>query len=447
MKLPTRRTLLISLSAASLLPACAGGSDSGEPLPTAARDPEPETWRPEGEEDESLFPWGIQVGDATESGAILSVETTAKALTLVIMQGAFGAWVEVDRRDGLAPVSGHLTIELTELSADTAWSVVFYDPSGARSAPARFRTALAAGEQRVVVFGATSCLGGNRPWPSLTRAAEQRYDFFCLLGDTVYADGSQSSEDYRAHWSRAMTTAGMRDLTASTSLVVTWDDHEVSNNYSLSDPGTKARFEAALEQFGNALPRRAGQGVAGIWRSLSWGDALEVFVLECRAERDPAQGIYLSQEQLDWLKAGLSASTARFKIILNSVPITDYYDAIVDIAEEDRWSGFPEQREEILRHTVDIPGVLWVSGDLHWGSISHVDPLGGIAAEQYEVLAGPGGSFLNIAADLVVNRDQYPVLFAAWNHTRFVCDPGTGEVEVSFIGDEGEVLHQLVLVL
>jgi alkaline phosphatase D len=373
------------------------------------------------------------------------VETTGTSLTLVIMQGASESWVEVDRQDGLIPEAGHLNIELSDLSADTAWSVVFYDASGVRSAPARFRTAVSDGEQRVVVFGATSCLGGNRPWPSLTRAAEERYDFFCLLGDTVYADGSQTTEDYQAHWNQAMSTEGMRDLTASTSLVVTWDDHEVANNFSMSDPNITAKFDIALERFGNALPRRPGQGIAGIWRKLSWGDVLDIFVLECRAERDPAQGIYLSPEQLSWLKDGLTASTARFKIILNSVPITDYFDALADLAEDDRWSGFPEQREEILSHTADIPGVLWISGDLHWGSINQVDPVGGIAADQYEVLTGPGGSFLNIAADLVVNREQYPVLFAAWNHTRFVCDPGTGVVVVSFIGDEGDVLHELEL--
>ena len=150
---------------------------------------------------------------------------------------------------------------------------------------------------------------------------------------------------------------------------------------------------------------------------------------------------------MDWLKSGLSASTARFKIILNSVPITDFYDAIGAVAEEDRWSGYPEQRAEILAHTEDIPGVLWVSGDLHWGAVSQVDPVGGSAATQSEVLVGPGGSTLNVVAELVVQREQYPVLFAAWNHTRFTCDPFSGSVQVAFIGDDGAILHELALQL
>lgn len=443
MKHPSRRTVLISLSAASLLPACGRSSDTGTaPEATPVRDPEPDPWAPDGTEDDSVFPWGVQVGDATDSGALLSVETTAKSLTLVVMQGSDGEWREVDREEGLTPEDGHLQIELTDLSPDTAWSVVFYEPGGARSAPARFRTALAAGDARVVVFGATSCLGGNTPWPSLSQAAAERYDFFCFLGDTVYADGSTTAADYQWHWDAAMSTGGMRDLCQSTGLIVTWDDHEVDNNWSWQDAGIEERFQNALDWFGRALPHRTGQGVAGIWRKLSWGDTLDVFVLECRAERSAADGVYLSRAQLDWLKAELSASPARFKIILNSVPITDFYDAIGLLAEEDRWSGFPEQREELLTHAADIPGVLWVSGDLHWGTLSQVDPDGGVAADQHEVLAGPGGSFLNIAADLVVNREQYPILFAEWNHTRFSCDPGTGVVSVSFIGDDGSVLYE-----
>jgi alkaline phosphatase D len=445
---PTRRSVLVSLSAAALLPACSGGSDTGNAAEaTPVRDPEPDPWTPEGQEDEELFPWGVQVGDATDAGAILSVQTAAESLTLVVMVAQDGAWVEVERREGLASEDGVLQIELTDLSADTAWSVALYTPDGTRSAPARFRTALAAGDARVVVFGAVSCIKGNHPWPSLSHAAQERYDFFCLLGDTIYADGSQSIEDYQAHWDVAMTTAGMRDLCQSVSLIATWDDHEVGNNWTWQDEGIEALFAAGLDRFDRAIPHRAGGGIAGIWRKLSWGDVLDVFVLESRAERVLEEGIYLSREQLDWLKAGLSASTARFKIILNSVPITDYYDALGSLAEEDRWSGYPEQREELLTHTADIPGVLWISGDLHWGAINSVDPVGGIAAAQWEVLAGPGGSPLNIAAELVVSREQYPVLFAAWNHTRFSCDPGTGVISVSFIGDDGAVIHELDLQL
>ena len=44
---------------------------------------------------------------------------------------------------------------------------------------------------------------------------------------------------------------------------------------------------------------------------------------------------------------GLQASTARFKIICNSVPICDMDDVYFGIAADDRWDGHQAQRSEI----------------------------------------------------------------------------------------------------
>ena len=446
---PTRRAVVVSLPLLAVAcgrsdkgsPADSGGDDTGAGSVTPVRDAEPAPWSPEGTEDTDAFPYGVQVGDAADSSAVVSVRTSETTVTMILVMAQDGAWQEVERRTDLPVEAGGAVVVLEGLAADTAWSVVFLaeDGAGRRSAPARFRTALGAADWRVVTFGATSCLGGNEPWPNLSHAADARYDFFCLLGDTVYADGADTPEDYAAFWDHAMRVQGMRDLSASTSLIATWDDHEIDNNWAWTEAGIAARFEAGLAAFSAHLPRSAGQGTAGIWRRLTWGTVLEVFVLECRAERDAAAGIYLSQAQLDWLKAGLSASPARFKIILNSVPITDLYDVVNTIAEDDRWSGFPEQREEILGHIAasGISGVLWVAGDVHFGAVCTVDPEGGTAAGQWEVIAGPSGSTLNIAAELVQPTAQFPVLFAAWNHTRFTCDPGLGTILVEFVGDDG----------
>lgn len=454
----TRREVMAALPLLAI--ACKGrdraqDSDSGMgegALPTPLRDAEPAPWLPEGTEDTDTFPYGVQIGDASASGAEVSVHTSAAQVTLVLVMAQEDAWLEVERRTGLLVEEGRLRITLSALAADTAWSLVFYaegDAEQRRSVPSRFRTAAGEGDWRVVTFGATSCLGGNLPWPNLTEAAAARYDFFCLLGDTVYADGSETHADYAAHWDRALRVQGMRDLCASTSLIATWDDHEVDNNWSWQDAGIEARFGAALDTFSAHLPRSAGEGRAGLWRRLSWGSVLEVFVLDCRAERDPDAGLYLSAEQMAWLKQGLSQSEARFKIILNSVPITDMYDVFNVISEEDRWSGFPAQRAEILAHLVEegIGGVLWVAGDVHLGAVCTVDrPAArggaGVATEVWEVIAGPSGSTLNIVAELVEPTAQFPVLFAAWNHTRFTCDPGEGSILVEFVGDSGEILAE-----
>lgn len=453
---PTRRRVLISVPALSLAAACGGkgdsaaGDDTGM-LAAPDREPEPEPWSPDGTVDEAAFPYGVQIGDATTSGARLSVHTTETTVAIAVAMATESGWEEVDRQEGIAVEGGFVQLDLDGLVADVAWSVAVYAADGARRAQvSRFRTATAGDDFRVVVFGASSCFGGNEPWRTLSRAAEERLDFFCLLGDSVYADGSVSEDDYDLHWSHTMSQQGMKDLCASTSLVVTWDDHEVDNNWLWAETSrVEEKFASGLARFSAHLPRSEGSGRAGIWRKLSWGAVLDIFVLECRAERDPDAGVYISTEQMDWLKSGLSESGARFKIILNSVPISDLYPIFANAQLSDRWSGYEGQRTEILSHIVDngIEGVVWLAGDIHLAATCTVGQTGQLADGMHEIIAGPGGSFLNIVADLVVDYDeqQFPILFAEWNYTRISCDPGTGIVGVQYIADDGSVLAEIDL--
>jgi alkaline phosphatase D len=418
--------------------------DTGAGTPTRA--PEPAPWDAPGTEDTAAFAWGVQSGDTTTDMALVSIRTTEQLVTLVLMEGVEDTWVEVERVEGLVPDDRVVQVSFEGLQPDTAYSFTAYaaDPSR-RSPVGRFRTALPAGVARVVTFGAVSCIGGNEPWPSLSHAAAENLDFFCLLGDTIYADYGTDAFQYETKWDTALSTQGLRDVTASTSLIATWDDHEVANNYSFeTTEGIDALFPEGLAAFRRALPLGVGPG-GGIWRKLSWGPTLDVLVLDCRGER--RDGNYISVAQMDWLKAELLSSTARFKIVLNSVPITDLSAIFGSAQQSDRWSGYPTQRAEILSHIRDngVEGVLWITGDVHYAQIGRVDPAGGVGEDQWEVLAGPGGSTLNAIVEAFVGSEQYPVIFAQWNWARFTCDPGAGTITVTYIGDDGGVLAEKVL--
>ncbi len=448
----TRRRVLVggaSLGALSLVgceTAAKPAPETGDTGSTPVRAPEPDPWAAPGTEDALAFAWGIQVGDATTSTAVVSVRTTEQSLVLVVAEADGDGWVELERVEDLVPDDGVVQVTLEGLAAETVYSVVAYAPDGDRRSPVgRLRTALGADDWRVVTFGAVSCLAGNHPWPSLSFAAAEKLDFFCLLGDTIYADYDPDPFLYETKWETALSTAGLRDLTASTSIVVTWDDHEVANNYSFDEDGIEEKFDEGLVAFRRALPQTQGPGGTGIWRKLSWGAVLDVFVLDCRGER--RDGDYISVEQMGWLKDGLSTSTARFKIVLNSVPITDLTAIFGAAQDEDRWAGYPTQREEILAHIRDnaIGGVLWVTGDVHYGQLGRVDPAGGTAEDQWEVLVGPGGSRLNAIVEAFVGSEQYPIVFAQWNWTRFTCDPGAGTITVTWIGDDGATIQEQVL--
>ncbi len=436
--------------------ACTGGEADDDATPsgddddtaTKVRSPEPPPWEAPGTEDPAAFAWGVQSGDVTDSAVLLSARTTEPSLLLSWQRAEGETWVTGGSQE-VTVAEGVARVELSGLQADTAHAYAFTTPDGGRrSRVGRFRTALAGDGNRVIRFAATSCLGDDNPgFPSLSQVAEEAPDFLLLLGDTVYANAT-TVEEYREFWKTALASTGLADATASTSIVATWDDHEIRNDWSWDlFPGEEdaAQFEAALSAFREALPQREGPGGTGIWRLLSWGETLDLFVLDSRGER--RDGRYVSVEQMDWLKQGLSTSHARFKVILNSVPITDFYDMMYELNASDRWQGFPSQRDEILNHIEDeaLTGVVWLSGDFHMGAVSHIGRPGDLADGQWEVLTGPTGSTVNPLATLYPESEQYPLLVDFWNTVLIEADPGLGTMEIRFVGDDGSVMAETVL--
>ncbi|MCB9765318.1 MAG: alkaline phosphatase D family protein [Alphaproteobacteria bacterium] len=447
---PNRRQFLASATAAAVLPACADDplDDSGGPTAAPSRDPEPAPWDAPGRWDEASFAWGVRIGDATSDTALVACRSAEPALTLVLMRADGDEWVQERRFHCPAPINGVTQVGLVNLAADAAYSLAFYAADGERrSEVARFRSALGPGGYRVLRFGATSCLGSENPdWESLNHAAAEAFDFFLLLGDTVYADGAYTVEEYRAYWERAFATPSLRSLSNSTSLVATWDDHEVGNNWILGETVTVEQVENATLAFREDVPMQVGPGGSGLWRTLRWGEVLQLFVLDCRGERDVDQ--IVSPEQLLWLVDALAISTARFKVVLSSVHFTDHSALFGTLFDEDRWQGYPAQRQVALEAALATPGVVFVTGDLHYGGLATVSPPGVDGDDLYEVAAGPSGSFINPIAELFQgDRAQYPVLLGTWSYCLFEADPGTGTLRVAFVDDQGTILADETLTL
>lgn len=414
--------------------------------------PEPPVWIPDGELDEVAFAFGVQTGDATLDTVLVSVRTLEPTVTLVVVKGVEDGWEEVQVHEGLVPDNKVVQLELFELVPDTTYAVAFYAEDGTdrRSPPARLRTALYPEYHRVVRFGATSCLGGNRPWPNLTWAAFEKLDFFVFLGDTIYADPDwgDSDFDHEADWEEALIQQGMKDVTQSTSMISTWDDHEVRNDWRGDDSDMPAFKDTALDAFRRAMPMRYGPGTESqLWRKLTWGDTIELFVLDCRSERFGDD--YISPEQMDWLKTGLVDSAARFKIVCNSVPICDMDDVYFGIADDDRWDGYPTQREELLSWIRDtgVQGVLFIAGDFHWGAVASIGRPGFDYDDQWEVFCGPGGSTINPLMLLVQPNDHYTQVIKQHNVTLFEADPDAGTIRVRFVSDSGDVIAEQTLLV
>jgi alkaline phosphatase D len=129
----------------------------------------------------------------------------------------------------------------------------------------------------------------------------------------------------------------IRRFNAEVPQIWQWDDHEVVNNWS---PGKQlderyqekdihtlvGRARKAWLEY-SPMRLQAADGGGRIYRKLSYGPMLDVFVLDMRSYRGAnddnlgAAKPFLGREQLDWLKRGLKHSKAQWKVIAADMPI------------------------------------------------------------------------------------------------------------------------------
>jgi alkaline phosphatase D len=360
--------------------------------------------------------------------------------------GGYGPRV-FDMTVAAAP-GGYVHVDVPGLTAGRRYRYAFFETMDgapvARSAIGRFRAAIAADTEETVLIGACSCTYNPfRPQTLEHAGTREDLDLFLLLGDTSYNDGSDSVDEYRDKWEESLGREGYLAVRAATSVLATWDDHEVDNNWN-PETFDMAQAARARQTFFESLPlRRDATTPDRIWKRIRWGRTVEVFVLDCRGERVPStrmgpMATYMSRAQLDWLKAGLMESSAVFKVIANSVPIGDF-PALFGAG--DRWEGYPAQRTEILDFIDDmgIEGVLWVSGDFHLGSIGNVGGMGAPGANQLEVLAGPGAQLPN-PLSFALGAPMWDFATEQNNYVTLGLDPATRELTVTFHRPDGGVL-------
>lgn len=387
------------------------------------------------------FPLGVASGDATSEGALLWALYRGSAsvqLTVALEDGASSQTIPVT-----PDAEGFVHAEVRGLEPGRWYRYEFVETLGgaetARSGPGRFRTAFGDDTLAPLRVGAVSCINQRYPLLPLRRAAERTdLDAFLLAGDTLYADGAKTIDGFRSKWHEALGREPHRLLRASTSLIATWDDHEVVDNFPNAQ--SEGLVDIARDRLFEFMPMRRQAQPERLWRRLRWGRTAEFFVLDTRGERNRANGEYVSQAQLDWLTTGLSTSPARFKVILNSVPISEFPGPLFGSQREDRWEGFATQRAALLRHIDDakIPGVLWVSGDFHLALAGRVSRQGP-GASAIEVLVGPAGQRPN-TSPTYPGKPQVDFATGVNNFTVIDLDPATGAARLQFIAGDGRVI-------
>lgn len=237
--------------------------------------------------------------------------------------------------------------------------------------PFQFSTAPAGSARFRLAFG--SCARWqeypHQPiWGALSR---WNPDLFFWLGDNIYADTvepgimsdlykmQRAVPEYQAFGSRVPQLA-------------IWDDHDYGLNNSASDNPMREQSLALFKRYW-ANPAYGTAQSPGVYFQYHYG-GVDFFFLDNRYYRDPNDSpdgpgkSHLGAAQLAWLKSGLKASTAPFKVLISGGGWSHNPEAF----GEDNWTSYRHERDSLFNfiRDEDIGGVMLMSGDIHRAEVN-----------------------------------------------------------------------------
>lgn len=409
-------------------------------------------------QDDTAFPYALMAGEMTATSALLAIQIPdAQPRLLRVWRPADEpgmVWL-VRELEVTPSADGYAKVPLDGLCPGTWYQYAYFvgEPGRftARSLVAALRTAPADDVLEPLTMAITACNGSSLQWPALDRTAEEDYDLFIHLGDMAYNDGATTLEEYRQSWRGYFAAQGYRQSFAKAGLYATWDDHEIDDNSNFDretmDPEQLQKRQNAMDAYFEALPIAAEGPNYRLWRSFRWGRTAEIIVLDCRYERRPSLQQYISPEQLQFLQDRLLASPCHFKIVMNSVPITNM-PGVWDLAAFDRWEGFPGQRDALLGFIEDnlITNVWFLSGDFHTCFVARIEASGGLTANTWEIAVTGGNS--NPLPQIATGFDAPPFEYGVTvpRGCLLTFDPEANTVRVRFIHpDTGEDEYDALL--
>ncbi|MFK7969187.1 MAG: alkaline phosphatase [Bacteroidia bacterium] len=199
--------------------------------------------------------------------------------------------------------------------------------------------------------------------------ANRKPDVMFWLGDNVYLrDGEWNSRERTLYrYQHARQHPSYAHLLATGSHLAIWDDHDYGPNDSdLLWEGKDMTRDVFLKQWLNPRPA-SDSGIQTHWKISD----VEIFLLDDRSFRPRyGDGSMFGPEQQSWLLQKLKNSTATFKIVATGSQL---------LSTQKLGEAYWERREMALKTFLDslsslkIPGILFVSGDVHVTEISRHD--------------------------------------------------------------------------
>lgn len=392
---------------------------------------------------EALLPSGVAVGDVTSRSAVVWMRTDG-AKSVQIVWASVEAWEKMGAMASVQLPASHSPVYVTEPDRDFTLSI----PIEGLSPSTRYRyRILFDGKERSPAFspGSVAAAGEFTTWPEATHSVPvtfawsgdlggqercrqgeagypifeiiggRRPEFFLFLGDIIYGDGICSSPpnepgsdfvaktlpEYRAKHRYQHGAGALQKFLSGTPVYVIWDDHEVKDNFSGPFESQMADGRRALREYwpihtDSHDPHR-------LYRVLRYGADLEVFILDTRqyrsrnADADGPGKTMLGATQLQWLLDGLRTSTAIWKLVATTVPLSIPKGGGVASPGFDGWAGgadgtgFERERQVIIDAILSnkMKNVVFLGGDVHYVQANSYDPDGDGHADFHEFVAGP----------------------------------------------------------
>ncbi|TNE41395.1 MAG: alkaline phosphatase [Sphingomonadales bacterium] len=285
-------------------------------------------------------------------------------------------------------------------------------------------------------------------WGHLAR--ENDLDLVFHYGDYIYEGAAKplgeravrqhagyeiySLDDYRRRYAQYKSDAHLQAAHAACAFAVSFDDHEVDNNWAgnLDQDGTREdlfllRRAAAFQAWYEHMPVRRTQfprgGSIQAFRRLDFGRLLRMHVLDTRQYRSdqpcndgkirpcPKEAhlspTMLGAVQENWLDEGLDNGAA-WNLLAQQVLVMPYARHSPGEPESwtsyDTWDGYRPARERLIdtftRH--DLKNVVIVSGDFHRN-------FAGVVPEREDVPEGKAVAVEFLATSMTSNGDSKPI--------------------------------------
>jgi alkaline phosphatase D len=338
-------------------------------------------------------------------------------------------------------------------------------------------------------FGFASCANWEHGFFAAYRdLAAQDLDVVLFLGDYIYEyapdrdyqSGNEHSprshtggetmtlEDYRQRHALYKTDPDLQAAHAGASWIVTWDDHEVENNYAndhsptgLSSEAFLARRAAAYQAFYEHMPLRPESLPVGpdmkVFRYLTYGTLAGFHVLDtrqyrsvqpcgnmvgprCAAASDP-DATLLGDDQEAWLLDGLEHSPCQWNVVAQQVMMSEL--AIRGIFTEpayldDQWDGYPLARNRLLGAVRDaqIQNVVVLTGDAHSAWVNDLkadfsDPASPVVATEFVATSVTSKNPVGPALALTLPGNPH-IKFLDLRHGYTLCRVGADRWEAEF---------------